>query len=100
MRILVAGIVAIVMMFPLHVAAGFTFDQVVQKAKILADKPYEAPQPVPKFMREISYEAYQGIRFNPDRSLWKESQSNFQVMFIAPGLYYTHPVTVNVIEAE
>jgi glucans biosynthesis protein len=48
----------------------------------------------------MSYDAYQGIRFNSDRSLWRESQSNFQVMFIVPGLYYTHPVTLNVIDAE
>ncbi len=100
MRILLAGMVAMFLMFPLHAAAGFTFDQVVQKAKNLADKPYEAPQLVPKIMREISYEAYKGIRFNPDHSLWKESQSNFQVMFLTPGLHYTHPVTLNVIDAE
>lgn len=87
-------------MLPLHAAAGFSFDDVVQKAKALASKPYEAPQPIPKIMREIPYEAYQGIRFNPDRSLWKEKQSNFNVMFMMPGLYYTHPVTLNVIEAE
>ena len=84
----------------MHAAAGFTFDDVIQKSRVLAKAPYQAPQPVTKFMREISYEAYKGIRFNPDRSLWRKNQSNFQVMFLAPGLYYTHPVTVNVIEAE
>ncbi|MGD9850846.1 MAG: glucan biosynthesis protein G [Nitrospirales bacterium] len=94
------ALIVMLMMWPMQAAAGFTLDQVVQKAKALAEKPYEAPQPVSKFMREISYEAYQGIRFNPDRSLWKDSQANFQVMFMAPGLYYTHPVTLNVIEAE
>ena len=94
------GLVVVLMMWPIQAAAGFTFDDVVQKAKALAKAPYQAPQPVTKFMREISYEAYQGIRFNPDRSLWKKNQSNFQVMFVAPGLYYTHPVTLNVIEAE
>jgi len=94
------GLVVVFMMWPIQAAAGFTFDDVVQKAKELAKAPYQAPQPVTKFMREISYEAYQGIRFNPDRSLWRKNQSNFQVMFVAPGLYYTHPVTLNVIEAE
>jgi len=87
-------------MLPLQTAAGFSFDHVVQKAKALAGKPYQAPQPVPKFIREMSYDAYQGIRFNSERSLWRESSSNFQVMFIAPGLYYTHSVTLNIIEAE
>ncbi len=85
---------------PLHAAAGFSFDNVVQKARELSQKPYQAPQPVPKFMKEISYEAYQGIRFNPESSLWKDTKSNFQVMFMVPGLYYTHPVTLNVIDAN
>jgi len=94
------GLVVMIMMWPIQAAAGFTFEDVVEKAKVLAKAPYQAPQPVSKFLREISYEAYQGIRFNPDRSLWRKNQSNFQVMFLAPGLYYTHPVTLNVIEAE
>ncbi len=92
--------VLMIMIMPLQVFAGFTFDNVVQKAKSLSEKAYQPPQPVPKFMREITYDAYQGIRFNPDRSLWKDNQSNFQVMFIMPGLYYTHPVTLNILEAE
>ena len=58
--------VVMLILFPLHAAAGFTFDDVIQKSRVLAKAPYQAPQPVTKFMREISYEAYQGIRFNPD----------------------------------
>lgn len=85
---------------PQQAVAGFSFDNVVQKAKVLSEKPYQPPQPVPKFMRDISYEAYQGIRFNPDSSVWREKQSNFQFMLIIPGLFYTHPVALNVIEAE
>ena len=94
------AIVVMLILFPMHAAAGFTFDDVIQKSRVLAKAPYQAPQAVTKFMREISYEAYQGIRFNPDRSLWRGNQSNFQVMFLVPGLYYTHPVTLNIIDAE
>ncbi len=87
-------------LLPTQAVASFTFDDVVEKAQTLATAPYEAPEPVSKFMREMSYEAYQGIRFNPDRSLWRKNQSKFQVMLLAPGLYYTHPVTLNIIDAE
>ena len=100
MMVRIQIVVVMLVLWPLHAGAGFTFDHVVQKAKLLAEQPYEAPVPVSKFMRELPYDAYQGIRFNPDRSLWKESRSNFQVMFVPPGLYYTHPVTLNVIDAE
>ena len=92
--------VVMIILFPTHAVAGFTFDHVIQKAKMLAKAPYQPPPPVAKFMREISYDAFQGIRFNPDRSLWRKNQSNFQVMLLVPGLQYTHPVKLNVIEAE
>ena len=95
-----ATLVVLVLIFPMQVAASFTFADVILKAKELATAPYQAPQPVTKFMRDISYDAFQGIRFNPDRSLWRKSQSNFQVMFLVPGLHYTHPVKLNVIQAE
>ncbi len=97
---LFSTLVVLFLFFPMHAVAGFTFENVIQKAKVLAKAPYQAPQPVTKFMREISYDDFQGIRFNPDRSLWRKNQSNFQVMFLVPGLQYTHPVTLNVIEAE
>ena len=100
MRKMSPPMVLMLILFPMHAAAGFTFDDVIQKSRVLAKAPYQAPQPVTKFMREISYEAYQGIRFNPDRSLWRKNQSNFQVMFLVPGLFYTHPVTINIIDAE
>ncbi len=97
---LFSGLVVMLWLLPLDAGASFTFDDVVQKAREIGKAPYEAPPPVSKFMREMSYEAYQGIRFNPDRSLWRKNQSNFQVMFLAPGLFYTHPVTLNIIDAE
>ena len=81
MRKMSPPMVLMLILFPMHAVAGFTFDDVIQKARVLAKAPYQAPQPVAKFLREISYEAYQGIRFNPDRSLWRKTQSNFQVMF-------------------
>ena len=94
------AMVLMLILFPMHTAAGFTFDDVIRKAKMLAKAPYQAPEPVTKFMREISYEAFRGIQFNPARSLWRKNQSNFQVMFLVPGLNYTHPVKLHVIEAE
>ena len=87
-------------MFPLYAEAGFNFDDVVKKAEALARQHYKAPIPIPKIMREMSYEAYQGIRFNPDRSLWRQSESRFQVMLLPPGKFYTHAVNLNVIDAD
>jgi glucans biosynthesis protein len=81
-------------------AAGFTFQNIIDQAKVLASKPYEAPAPIPKFMQELNFNEYQNIRFNPNKSLWRESKSQFQVMLVSPGLFYTHPVAVNVIDGQ
>lgn len=81
-------------------AHSFAFDEVVERARTLAAQPYAPPAQVPRFMRELSYDQYQGIRFDPDQSLWRDSNSRFQVMLFAAGLFYTHPVRLNVVEAD
>ncbi len=79
---------------------GFGFQDVVARAKTLAEQPYKAPEPIPKRMQDLSYEQYQGIRFRPDQSLWHASHSRFQVMLLSPGLYYRHAVKLHVIDAQ
>ncbi|MGA7800277.1 MAG: glucan biosynthesis protein G [Gammaproteobacteria bacterium] len=78
-------------------AADFGFKDVIARAKALAQKPYQAPQPVPKFLRDLSFNDYQGIRFKPKKSLWQATGSRFQVMLVSPGLYYTHAVKMHVV---
>jgi len=81
-------------------ARNFGFDTVIAQARELAQKPYQAPPQVPKFIRDLSFARYQDIRFNPDKSLWRDSHSRFQVMLVSPGLYYKHAVKIHVVNAE
>lgn len=81
-------------------AAAFDFQTVVAKAKSLAANSYQDPPSIPKFLKELSYDEYQNIRFIPEKSLWRESDSRFQVMLIPPGLFYGHAVTINIIDAD
>jgi glucans biosynthesis protein len=89
----------VVLATPVPVSA-FDLQTVVDKARALAAESYEAPEVIPKFMRELSYDQYQDIRFDPERSLWRESTSRFEVMPIPAGLFYTHPVTINIVDAQ
>lgn len=73
-------------------------DQVITKAETLAAQPYKAPSAIPRFMRDLSYDQYQGIRFKPESSLWQDAASDFKVMLVPPGLFYTHPVAINIVE--
>ena len=75
-------------------ASGFSFEDVIDKARALADESYQAPTPIPAFLRELTYEQYQGIRFKPENSLWIKSDARFQVMLMSPPLGVTgKPVT-------
>lgn len=78
----------------------FDFQQVVDKARQLAEQPYQAPPETPAFLRELSYDDYQAIRFKPESSLWLDEGSNFNAMLVPPGLFYNHTVKVNVIEDD
>ena len=95
----VATLVALFVIIPAQ-ARGFGFQDVLAKAKALAQQPYQAPETIPGFMDDLSYEQFQGIRFKPDQSLWRSSHSRFQVMLISAGLFYHHPVKLHVIDAE
>lgn len=81
-------------------AQAFEFGEVVDKAKTLADSKYEPPPEVPEFLKDLDYQAYQAIRFNPEASLWREGRSRFQVMMVPPGNFYTHTVQLNEIDAS
>ncbi|MDL0429741.1 glucan biosynthesis protein [Marinobacter sp. TBZ242] len=81
-------------------AHAFKFEEVVDKAKALAEGKYEPPPEVPGFLRDLDYQEYQAIRFNPEASLWREGRSRFQVMMVPPGNFYTHAVKLNEIDAD
>lgn len=81
-------------------SAEFGLDQVTAKAKDLAQRPYSAPPQVPDFMRKLSYDEFRSIRFDPARSLWRGTGSRFEVMMMVPGLFFTHPVKMNIINGK
>lgn len=96
----------------LLVAAGFSaaatganagvlnFGDVVSLARNRAQHSFSAPVTIPAALAKLSYNAYQGIRFKPEDSLWYGSQRRFHVMPVPAGLYYNHCVELNVITAR
>ncbi|WP_022961049.1 glucan biosynthesis protein [Halopseudomonas pelagia] len=93
--------VALLLLVPFNLAAQESVrDKVIAKAETLAAQPYKAPPAIPRFMRELSYDQYQGIRFKPESSLWQDTESDFKVMLVPPGLFYTHPVAINIVEDD
>lgn len=77
-----------------------TRDLVIAKAESLAAQAYKAPPAIPRFMRELNYDQYQGIRFKPENSLWQDTESDFKAMLMPTGLFYTYPVKINIVDGS
>ncbi|WP_221627221.1 glucan biosynthesis protein G [Halopseudomonas xiamenensis] len=81
-------------------AEPFDFQTVVDKAERLAGSDWQAPEQVPRFLQELSYHDYQGIRFKPESSLWREEGAAFNLMLIPPGLFYQHAVDIHIVDGD
>ena len=92
-------ILASALALPAH--SGFGFDDVARRAQDLAGKSYRAPEsPLPSELRDLDYDAFRDIRFKTERSLWRGSNLPFEIQFFHLGLFYQHPVTINVLSAQ
>ncbi len=64
-----------------------------QEAKKIADAPFKQRRAdLPDFLRDMSYDDYQRIRFIPERSLWRGDSLPFQVQFFHLGGLHRTPV--------
>lgn len=81
-------------------ATPFGLADVAARAERLAGEPFDDPREhVPEWLSKITYDQWRDIRFRPERALWRSERLPFTVQFFHLGLYYDHPVTVNVIDA-
>ncbi len=79
-------------------AHAFGFDEVAERAKALAAKPYVAPpDTLPAELKNLNYDQMRDIRFKPDRALWRQEKLPFELMFFHLGHYQTQAVRINEI---
>ncbi len=73
------------------------FDSIQSRARDLANRPYTPPDPkvLPEWMKNLSYDQYRDIRFNPNQALWATENLPFRAMFFHPGYLYREPVILN-----
>ena len=81
-------------------SSAFGFDDVVELARKRAASAYQPGEPIPDFMRNIDYARYQSIRFDSERSLWRSSNSHFQVQMLPAGSFYRRRVRLHVIDSS
>ncbi|MGO3004113.1 MAG: glucan biosynthesis protein, partial [Halomonas sp.] len=76
------------------------FSAVIERAQQLAENTYQAPEEtLPDALRDISYDTYRQIRFDPENAYWKE-ESPFNLQLFHSGFLFQTPITLNVIEND
>lgn len=76
---------------------GTPFDTstVRQMARELAQRPFEPRGgSLPDFLEGIDYDEFRGIRFVPERALWRGAGLPFQVQFFHRGFLFTNRVNI------
>ena len=76
----------------------FDFEVLQYKAKVLAAKPYaERPNRVPESLRQLSYDQYRDLRFNPNEAWGRRERLPFQLQFFHPGFIYNRTVLISAV---
>ncbi|MEM0912529.1 MAG: glucan biosynthesis protein G [Pseudomonadota bacterium] len=72
----------------------------ILQAKEDATKPFKERVAIDdEALLSMDYQTYRSIRFNTDKSLWKDSKSH-ELQFFHGGFFYDKPVKINVINEE
>ncbi len=73
----------------------FDGSSVRQIARALAAKPFKEPDDkLPDALKKLDYDQYRGIRFNPEKALWRGAKLPFQLQFFHRGFFYTNRVDI------
>jgi periplasmic glucans biosynthesis protein len=79
-------------------AAAFGFNDVAERARQLSAKPYAASTvSLPSELKDLNYDQYRDIRFDPQKALWRKEALPFEVMFFHLGKFQTQSVSINEI---
>jgi periplasmic glucans biosynthesis protein len=87
-------------LIPVSNALAFAFEDVVARAQQLAAGPYQPPVETPRFMREMGYDQYRGIRHQAQHNLWRDAHSRFEVSPVMPGSVYARIVPINEVNGS
>lgn len=77
-----------------------TFDHqtVIQKAKILAEHPFDPGlTSLPAELSSLTYDTYREIRFLRDKALWRDGASDFRLHLFHLGFLHDKPVQINIV---
>ena len=78
---------------------AFRRDSVRQMARARMAKPYQPPKaPMPDGFSHMGYDAYRGIRFRPERALWRGENLGFEIQLFHRGFLFEDPVEIFIVD--
>ncbi|KIF83191.1 glucan biosynthesis protein G [Noviherbaspirillum autotrophicum] len=82
-------------------AFAFGFDDVAAKARQLAASSYKAPpKNISKTLASLSYDQYRDIRFERDKTYWRNAQLPFELAFFHQGMAFDSPVKIHEVAGK
>lgn len=94
------NLLALCMAFVVGNSWAFSLDDVASKAEKLAAAPYQAPQSnLPSVFRQMAFGDYQQLRFNDEKSYWRDAETPFELRFYHQGMHFDVPVKINEVTA-
>lgn len=88
------------LLLPSTAQAAFKYDDVVEKARLLANEAYAAPAQIPDALKALDYDAYRDIRFRPEKTQWLSKRGNFDVQFIHTGFLFNYGIDVSIYDSS
>jgi glucans biosynthesis protein len=77
---------------------GFSYDDVVERAKALANQPFDAESSkIPAELSKLTYDSYREIRFRRDKAFWRDGGSDYRLLPFHLGFLHDKPVQVHII---
>ena len=78
---------------PMGKAKSFSWDKLVEEARLMAESPYRpASQPDAAVLEQIDWEAHGKIRFKPEDALFSDGPGQYPIAFFHPGRFFQKPV--------
>jgi len=82
-------------------ALAFGFDDVARRAQKLAASSYKLPdKPLPKALKDLTYDQYRDIRYRTDQNLWANAGLLFEVAFFHVGYHFDQAVAIHEVDAS
>ncbi len=106
-RAFLAGVSTLALIAPVPLRAdmpkvlertAFTPDTVREMARALAAEPFVQRADVPAPWRDLTYDEYRKIWFDPRRAVWADTGLPFEMDLFHPGLFFPRAVEIDVVQ--